>query len=256
MLFLVIPRDQPRRGRVCDAPRKRPESKRSGDRARGWCGLQRPSSLGGAKPRPLARACAGRVMGVTSKRVPCGYPGAGTGRAVRSSTDPIGRCVPGSGAQQDALEKSRKARAVPAVFAILERAYPRPKIASQNAGKHGWAAKQRLRDSPARSVRGGRAAQGPPSIRVPLNRGDTQADVPTESVVGTSKGRHDEPAQATSPAQPTAPSFGCGSIRESGADQSIDRHRRRAHRGRGNGGCRNNRRDGAAWWMRRPRQGL
>jgi hypothetical protein len=47
MIFLLIPRDQPRRGRVCDAPQERPESKRSGDRARGWCGLQREArSLG------------------------------------------------------------------------------------------------------------------------------------------------------------------------------------------------------------------
>jgi len=60
MAFLVIPRDQPRRGRVCDAPRERPESKRSGDRARGWCGLQRRSREASAPWAVMRRTLDGR----------------------------------------------------------------------------------------------------------------------------------------------------------------------------------------------------
>jgi len=164
--------------------------------------------------------------------------------------------APGVRAQADAHQQSQNSQATRAVFAIRTWAYPRPKNASQNVGKHGGLAKQRLRDSPARSVRGGRAAQGSPSIRVTLNRGDTHADVQAELVVGTSKGRHDEPAQATSNAHPTTAAFGCGSFREGGSDQSIHRHRRRAHRGSSDRDCRNNQCDGVAWRLRHPRQGL
>ena len=171
-------------------------------------------------------------------------------RADRLSTNPldVGRSIPAYGKTH---KDSQKPRIAWALFAIQARAYPRLENASQNVGKHGRPAKQRLRDSPARSVRGGRAAPGPPSIRVPLNRGDTHADSPAESMAGTSKGRHDEPAQATFNAHQTAASFGCGSICEGGADQSIHGHRRRVHWSSGDHSRRSTRRLGISWRVKR-----
>jgi hypothetical protein len=176
-------------------------------------------------------------------------------RADRPSTNPldVGRSIPAYGKTH---KESQKPQIAWALFAIQTRAYPRPKNASQNVAKHGRPAKQRLRDPSARSVRGGRMAPGPPSIRVPLNRGDTHAGIPAESIAGTSKGRHDEPAHATFNARSTAASFGCGSIREGCADQSIHGHRGRDHRGSSDRSRRGNRGVGFPWRVRRPRQGL
>lgn len=176
-------------------------------------------------------------------------------RADRPSTNrlDVGRSIPAYGKTH---KDSQKPRIAWALSAIQTCAYPRLENASQNVGKHGRPAKQRLRDPSARSVRGGRAAPGPPSIRVPLNQGDTHADGPAESMAGTSKGRHDEPAQATFNAYQTAASFGCGSLREGGADQSIHGHRGRDHRGSSDRSRRGNRRVGFSWRVRRQRQGL
>ncbi len=194
-------------------------------------------------------------MGVTSKRLPEGDTGAGKNRGDRPSINPVRCCARGSGARQNAqrvAENPGRVGAFPNSGVCLSP----PQKGQSECRETRRSTKPRLRDSAARSVRGGQAALGPPSIRVPLNQGDTHADVPAESMAGASKGRHDEPAQATFNAHPTGASFGCGSIREGGADQSLHGHRRRDHRGGGNRSRSGNRRVGVSWRLRRLRQGL